>query len=527
MPHRFAPGRRSALLVGLCAAAWAGCAAEPLDGTRRPSSVEPTWPRYPRDRVLSPLSPSIVAGLRAIARRGSADEPTPLSPTWGAPRDNVFIKVGDSISAYDNFLACYTAEEVTPPATFDSEHLDKPAFLAAVAHFAAGRIPVRDAETGELTDSVDPFRRRSHTACGGWYSDRPLRADGKVCAGPPGEKPVDAMKDLAPLERELRLARPRFAVMMFGSNDVGTNAPAWYGGNMRRNVERLLEEGVIPVLSTIPARPAAATGAVAIHNEIVRALAERHGLPLVDLNLALSRLPNKGLSVDGVHLSYVPGDTCDFAAERMYGQNLRNLVTMEMLARLHQVLVADPAAAAAVATKAPPRPAPHRLRPDGEEPPAAPVAPPISHLDAEPAQRAGSGSPDDPYRLDEHALASTARPVGLHRRREHGTRSFVAGYDSPRCGRRETPGADDTFEIVAAHARISAWALSADWKVSAQDYPRRVIVERCEDEGCTETTCLVAGAYSAGTYGGEVGRRFRIVVESPPEAPGDYFLMLW
>jgi len=105
-----------------------------------------------------------------------------------------------------------------------------------------------------------------------------------------------------------------------------------YTTRMETLVERLLDWGIVPVLSTIPRRndDADADAQVPRYNGVIRDLAERRRLPLVDLEAALDALPRRGLASDGVHPSapVVDGRAhgCDLSESGLeHGLNLRML----------------------------------------------------------------------------------------------------------------------------------------------------------------------------------------------------------
>ena len=224
-------------------------------------------------------------------------------------RADAFIKVGDSATVNRAFLRCLSDERTT--------ELDGREELSSVlARFRSARIGRRD-----------PFSRESLAAGVGWSVPRVLR-------GSP-----------APVVREVRQVNPRFALIMFGSNDIELGRLGRYESRMRALTERLISLGVVPVLSTIPPRndEADADERVPDYNAVIRAIAEERHLPLIDLYGALMPLPNRGLASDGLHPSAPVRDGraqgCDFTESGLqFGQNVRNLLTLEMLFALSAVL---------------------------------------------------------------------------------------------------------------------------------------------------------------------------------------------
>lgn len=261
-----------------------------------PTPSEPE--RYPHDTVLSPLSPRLVQRLQGIA----ATDPS-LS-------DDVFSKIGASTSVSSGFLKCFAGN------AFD---LDVHTRLRSTRDFFASG----DAGGG------DPFSRSSLAAKGGVSA-------GWALSGSP-----------SPLEQELSAASPRFALVHYGTNDLGLGATHLsalfpFAENMWRIIDLLIDRGVIPVLATIQRRrdDAAADLWVPTFNGVIRGLAEGRQIPLVDMWLANEDLPNHGLASDGVHSASYPGGACVLTPEGLrYGMNNRNLYFLSMLSRLEAAVL--------------------------------------------------------------------------------------------------------------------------------------------------------------------------------------------
>lgn len=251
-------------------------------------------PVYPFDREHSPLGPAAVENLRAIAARDPSAAP------------DVFAKVGDSITVSRSFLDCFDGQSVDLGPYGDLE--------ATRAHFAAG-----DAA------GTSPFSRVSEAATVGWSVQAALR----------GEP--------SPLVRELTALGPRYAVVMFGTNDIENGAPNTYFAQMRTLVDTLIGRGVVPILSTIPPRDdrAASDLQVPLYNGVVRGLAQSRQVPLVDLHRALSALPDHGLGPDNLHPSAAPGGACVLTEAGLRGgYNVRNRLTLQALDRARGALEA-------------------------------------------------------------------------------------------------------------------------------------------------------------------------------------------
>lgn len=275
-------------------------------------------PLYPPDRLVSPLTPHQVQRLRAVLAQGPARE------------DRVFAKVGASATASNRFLHCFSGPDV--------DLGGRGALAATIAWFRAG-VP-------------DPFARVSLAAV-------PGRTAGWALAGDP-----------SPVDQELSALNPRFALVMFGTNDLQLRDLDAYAGHMLSLADHLLAAGVIPIFSSIMPRDddPEADGRVPEYNAVIRGVAQGRQVPFVDLHAALVALPDHGVGADGIHPSTGGAGACDFTDDGLTaGYNWRNFLTISALHSLvESVLGASPA---------PDRPAP--LRPESGGP-ADPI--PIPHL---------------------------------------------------------------------------------------------------------------------------------------------------
>jgi hypothetical protein len=263
-------------------------AGTPDAGTPDAGEVGPV--RYPGGTRHSPLTSAVAARLRTVAALSAAKE-------------NVFAKVGDSITVSSKFMHCFA----NPGALV----LDgRTQLQSTVDHFRAG-------QAGTTT----PFDRVSLAAGVGWRTEQML-------AGTP-----------APIDQELDALTPSAAVFMLGTNDMGFNDLDTYGREMFTLVDRMLGRGVVPILSTVPPRASATADArVPRYNAVVRGIAQARQVPYVDLHRELEPLPSRGLVSDGVHLT-AGSNACDFSAAGLqYAQNARNLLNLEALHRLRGVL---------------------------------------------------------------------------------------------------------------------------------------------------------------------------------------------
>jgi len=224
-------------------------------------------------------------------------------------RIDVFSKVGDSITASPAFLAPFGAGQYN---------------LRDLAHLQ----PVIDYYRTTPAREKDSFQNPSLAAQVGWSTLKvisPGNGAAGICA-----------PDESPLECEYRVVRPAVALIMIGTNDVPTVPASAYQAQLRRIVQITLENGVVPILSTLPPMPQGQRDYTVLEfNAIITRLAREYDLPLVDYHAALLTLPNRGMSDDGIHPSQVFGSanfSADFTPENLaYGMTMRNLTALQAL----------------------------------------------------------------------------------------------------------------------------------------------------------------------------------------------------
>jgi hypothetical protein len=252
---------------------------------------------YTTESSLSPLTEDIADRLRR-----TADVDKTL-------RNNVFAKVGASNTVYNLFLHCFAGSNIDLDGRTELQ--------AAIDHF----------RTGDAAGTT-PFNRVSESATVGWSAWSAL-------AGDP-----------SPLEQELAAIRPRFAVIMFGTNDLQVRNITRYADNLLDMADILLARGVIPMFTSIPPLEDADDNVwVPRYNAVSRAVAQARQVPYMDLHRELIPLDGWGLQGDGVHMNASPDGACQFTAAGLgYGFNNRNLLTITMLERMRAMIV-DGAAA--------------------------------------------------------------------------------------------------------------------------------------------------------------------------------------
>jgi hypothetical protein len=119
---------------------------------------------------------------------------------------------------------------------------------------------------------------------------------------------------------------------MFGTNDINTLTPMQYDFFLRLIVSDTLDRGIIPLLSTFPGDSYQPKKANRL-NQIVFQVAHDYDVPIMNLWLAIQKLPGAGLRANSNYLSgawnirptYFKGDTLQ------YGYTQRNLLTLQSL----------------------------------------------------------------------------------------------------------------------------------------------------------------------------------------------------
>lgn len=223
-----------------------------------------------------------------------------------------FAKVGDSLTATRHFLV--------PFGDGDYELAEFARLQDVIDYFSSG--------AGE-----NPFSRTSLAAASGWTTSAvldPEYADAELC-----------QPDESPLACEYRVYRPAVALIAFGSNDVQRLYPARFEQNLLDIIALSMENGVIPVLATLPPRDNYGEE-VRAFNQIVRRLGYKYAVPVWDLSTALGLLPGTALTDDGIHLTIppqgYPGSANFKESNLIFGYVVRNLTALHALESLIPLL---------------------------------------------------------------------------------------------------------------------------------------------------------------------------------------------
>ena len=252
---------------------------------------------YPQGRFLSPLSPQVQAAITKLAQKNLE------------LHDDRFIKVGGSGSSTPLLLSC-----------LDSGPIDL-------------------GDWTQLKPSLTRFRAKLPTG------HSPLSRK-SLAAKPGGTAQWVLEGEPSPLQAEIDVVKPRFALVHYGTNDMhqkGTyvSAAQDFSRNMSRLLSQLTQQGIVPIVTSITPRDdhPEANGWIPMFNHSLRALAQYHKVPYLNIHSAILSLPNRGRAADKLHGNvYRQGSVarpCFFGEEALrYTYNVRNLLTIRLLDQL-------------------------------------------------------------------------------------------------------------------------------------------------------------------------------------------------
>jgi hypothetical protein len=247
---------------------------------------------------------------------------------------NVITKVGDSLSASREYLTPMSSPQRALNAYNYLNNTVDTYGASIAAESAAAQIGLSSFAV------VDPM-----------WADPALGCQ-------PGETPLDC---------EYRIRRPSVAFIMFGPNDVRAMTDVGYAEQMRAIIQRTLDLGIIPVVSTFSVHPDDEFAAQATNfNRQLITVANEFQIPLINLWAAARVLPNYGLDVDNIHLTYSGYDYLFYEGgnEAYSGVALHNLLSIRTLYSLQDML-----ANAGLFAEATPDPLPATLTPTMESTP--------------------------------------------------------------------------------------------------------------------------------------------------------------
>jgi hypothetical protein len=226
-------------------------------------------------------------------------------------RANVFLKVGDSNSAFDTFLCNFQ---------WGTYYLGPYEYLqSTIDFFNQGRVfcsmPIT-ALPGHATGTLIDPAFSNPTYC---YSGETL------------------------LDCELRRYKPSVALIYIGLADMRFSTPEIYETNLNEIVRILLDYGVIPVLSTwstsnVTAEAHGLGDLPTRMNDIVYRTAAANRVPFIDVRAATASLPNQGCIEEGYHLTFHTEYWMNLNGEEfIYGRNMRELLTLQVLHTLRHM----------------------------------------------------------------------------------------------------------------------------------------------------------------------------------------------
>ncbi|MFC1582040.1 SGNH/GDSL hydrolase family protein [Planctomycetota bacterium] len=113
---------------------------------------------------------------------------------------------------------------------------------------------------------------------------------------------------LPPLDNIIKQHNPQIALILLGTNDLSAKVPpSQFLSNMETIYTRLMANGTIPVVQTVPPTTWDKAGKIGEYNKGLVNLAKKHGLPLIDVyGEFLARQPGDAwqgtlISKDGAH----------------------------------------------------------------------------------------------------------------------------------------------------------------------------------------------------------------------------------
>jgi hypothetical protein len=217
-----------------------------------------------------------------------------------------FSKLGDSLVANKRFLRVFDLKDPTL-GTYD---LGDFAYLQDTIDYFSGSFDRQGAAVKPGMNTLMVFN--------------PKYSEYKDCH--PNENLLDC---------EIRLNNPSFIIIQLGTNDRSDVVAVQYD----RIVKYIIDQGIVPILYTKADRGG---GPDNLTNEIIRDIARRYKVPLIDFDLLADTLPNRGLREDKTHFSVAPRLNYANPSTFRYGDAMHNLAALLMLDQVRQAVSEPP-----------------------------------------------------------------------------------------------------------------------------------------------------------------------------------------
>ncbi|OJU96046.1 MAG: hypothetical protein BGO23_00485 [Solirubrobacterales bacterium 67-14] len=292
-------------------------------------------PGIARASVLPDLSGAAGTRLRREVARADREEMDP----------EVFAKVGDSNTEWPQNIYGLGCRQVGYGSNRDLE--------AVVERYSEVEFPGLAGLDG--CSPINSLTRRSAAAVSGVWTEwlmTPTEDLDRTGISPPTD---ECPPDQTPLDCEIGLIKPRWALIMSGTNDALLGRPLGdtYRKLLEQMVDRVRQLGPVPVLSTLPPMAVPAhygqpgEQRVEEANRIISQVAAERQVSLIDLHRALTAegMVDDGLASDGLHLGVYGGEgqpdimrgSAMLTIPALhYGANRRNLIWLQVLNRLDQ-----------------------------------------------------------------------------------------------------------------------------------------------------------------------------------------------